>query len=77
MVGQQTEGDGVLSCLRADFWRRDGNTFPFIVPPEGESIEIQSQGPPLEWHVQDTLSLESARALCPMKTRGKVEHREE
>lgn len=77
MAGHQTEGEWVLSHLRADFWRRDENTFPFVVPPEGESIEIQSRGPPLEWHVQDTLSLESARALCLVKTRGKVEHREE
>lgn len=47
MVGHQTEGDWVLSLLKADFWGRDGNTFLFVIPPEGESTEIQSQ---LHWN---------------------------
>lgn len=47
MVGHQTEGDWASSLLKADFWGRDGNTFLFVIPPEGESTEIQSQ---LHWN---------------------------
>lgn len=64
MVGHQTEGDWVLSLLKVDFWRRDGNAFPFVVPPGGESTEIQSHLP-LEWHVQDMLFLTPAK-LCAL-----------
>lgn len=48
MVGLQIEGSWVLPLLRVDFWRKDGHSFPFSVPPEGESVEIKSQG--LHWN---------------------------
>lgn len=77
VVGLQMEGNWVLPLPRVDFWRKDGNTFPFAVPPEAESAEIKTQGLPLECHVQDTLFLESATALLSVKRRGKNGYRKE
>lgn len=77
MIGLQIEGNWVLPLLRVEFWRKDGHIFPFAVPPEGENVEIKSQGLPLEWCVQDTLFLGSARALLSVKGRGKIGYREE
>lgn len=75
MVGPQNEGNWMLPLLRVDFWREEGHIFSFAVPPEGESVEIKSQGLPLEWHVQDTLFLGSARAVLSVKGRGKFWYR--
>lgn len=75
MVGLQNEGNWVLPLLTVDFWREEGHIFSFAIPPEGEGVEIKSQGLPLEWHVQDTLFLGSARAVLSVKGRGKFWYR--
>lgn len=73
MVGHQTEGDWASSLLKADFWGRDGNTFLFVIPPEGESTEIQSQ---LHWNgIAGHVVPDTSFVLCERK--GKIKHRGE
>lgn len=72
MVGLQIEGSWVLPLLRVDLWRKDGHSFHFSVPPEGESVEIKSQSLPLKWHVQDTCSWGQLELYCLWKEREKL-----